>query len=125
MSMDDLLPEINATAVQKSFIKDVHEKAGDKSFVERGRAILAFYTLDKLKIMIESFQETVGRVAKTVSDVNASTIKASDKIVQSNERAARFAESNSKRMIWLTVGLFAATAGLLFVGVLEIIMNWP
>ena len=118
--MDDLLKGIDITPEERAFIDNISGKGHDPDFVERRKASLTFYTLHKAKNMIERIKAVVDRVARTIDDINDSTLKSAERIVSSNENAARSAEKYSRRTIALTVVLAIATAGLFFVGIVEI-----
>jgi len=123
MPMDDLLREIEVTDIQKEFIKESHEKAGDISFRERAKSILTFYTLAKSKVIAKSIQATTDRLIRTVHDMIESNEKTAKDIIKSNEILSKTNEKYSKKMVWFTAGLFAVSTGLLFIGIVQIIQG--
>ena len=122
--MDELLKEIDLTPGERAFIYDISRKGADHDFIEKRKATLAFYILQKTKKMIEKLDAVVGHVARSINDINKSTLDATERKVKSNAEAAESAEKYSKRMTALTVVLAIATAGLFFVGIVDIITKF-
>jgi hypothetical protein len=110
--IDDLIDTLDEK--QKGFITELHGKAGDPSFVQRAKAVLTFYTLAKSKEMKESLQEILNELKGSIGTLTGTYKEITEKMIKSNE-------SSSKKMVLFTAGLFAVTAGLLFVGFVQLI----